>query len=83
MLFGGFGYQRKSFLNSGNNGFGLSRFGSMLKDTGKKLVNRFISDKIDKGVNTLAQTTGVGDLIGKDNVQKGVNMLKSAVGNIF
>ena len=83
MLFGGFGYQRKSFLNSGNNGFGLSRFGSMLKDTGTKLVNRFISDKVGKGISTLAETTGVGDLIGKDNVQKGVDMLKGAVGNIF
>ena len=83
MLFGGFGYRRKSFLNSGNNGFGLSNFGNRLKEDGKFLVNRFISDKIGKSINNLAETTGVGDLIGKDNVQKGVDMLKGSIGNIF
>ena len=63
MLFGGFGYNRKSFLNSGNDGFGLSRFGNILKDTGTKIVNKFVSDKVGKSINTLAETTGVGDLI--------------------
>ena len=83
MLFGGFGYNRKSFLNSGNNGFGLSRFGNMVKDTGTKILNKFVSDKVGKGISTLADTSGVGDLIGKDNVQKGIDMVKSSIGNLF
>jgi len=76
--FGGFGVRDKN-----SSGFGLSNFGNKLKEMGTKTLNSFVSNKIEKGISNLAQTTGVGDLIGKDNVQKGIDMLKGSLGNIF
>jgi len=76
--FGGFGVDRDK-----KSGFGLSNFGNKVKEMGTNILNKFVSNKIEKGVSNLAETTGVGDLIGKDNVKKGIDMLKGSLGNIF